>query len=85
MWGVTIGGERRVARAGRDVRPTSAPGSVGLVLDSQGMYALALDQRSAAAELRLDAGDAVVDRRRSRTTTRGQAPSTIPVELRRDR
>ena len=35
-------------------------GVVGLVLDSHGMYALALDQRSAAAELGLAAGDAVV-------------------------
>ena len=37
-----------------------ATGAVGLVLDSQGMYALALDRRSAAAELALGPGDAVV-------------------------
>ena len=35
------------------------PGSLGLVLDSHGMYALVLDQRSAAAELALAQGDAV--------------------------
>jgi len=35
-------------------------GMLGMVLDSHGMYALALDRRSAAEELRLAAGDAVV-------------------------
>jgi S-adenosylmethionine hydrolase len=34
-------------------------GQVGLVVDSYGLLALALDRRSAAAELRLHAGDAV--------------------------
>ncbi len=36
-----------------------AGGAVGLVLDSSGMLALAMDQRSAAEELGLDAGDQV--------------------------
>ena len=35
-------------------------GAVGLVVDSHGMYTLALDQQSAAAELGLAAGDSVV-------------------------
>lgn len=35
------------------------PGAVGLVLDSAGLLALAMDQRSAAAELGLAAGDQV--------------------------
>jgi S-adenosylmethionine hydrolase len=34
-------------------------GSVGLVLDSSGMLAIAMDQRSAAEELNLDTGDQV--------------------------
>jgi hypothetical protein len=37
-----------------------APGEVGLVVDSWGMIAVALDRRSAAAELGLAAGDQVV-------------------------
>ena len=56
---MTIGDERRIARTAAAFADLG-PGSVGLVLDSQGMYALALDQRSAASELHLDAGDAVV-------------------------
>ena len=36
-----------------------AGGAVGLVLDSSGLLALAMDQRSAAAELGLAAGDQV--------------------------
>ena len=55
----SIGDERRAAHVATSFGDLG-PGSVGLVLDSQGMYALALDQRSAAAELRLAAGDAVV-------------------------
>ena len=47
VWGVTIGDERRIARPATTFADLG-PGSIGLVLDSQGMYALALDQRSAA-------------------------------------
>jgi S-adenosylmethionine hydrolase len=36
------------------------PGEVGLVVDSWGMIAVALDRRSAAGELGLGAGDQVV-------------------------
>jgi S-adenosylmethionine hydrolase len=36
-----------------------APGQVGLVVDSYGLVSVALDRRSAAAELRLGPGDAV--------------------------
>jgi S-adenosylmethionine hydrolase len=56
---VTCGDERRGARVVSTFGEL-AVGAVGLVLDSQGMYALALDQRSAAAELALGPGDAVV-------------------------
>ena len=56
---VVCGDERRSARLVRTFGEL-ATGSVGLVLDSQGMYALALDRRSAAEELALGPGDAVV-------------------------
>jgi S-adenosyl-L-methionine hydrolase (adenosine-forming) len=59
VWTLTVGEERRVARTARSYAELGS-GVVGLVLDSHGMYALALDQRSAAEELRLAAGDAVL-------------------------
>ena len=59
VWAVTIGDERRAAKLATSYGELAA-GSVGLVLDSHGMYSLALDQRSAAHELRLATGDAVV-------------------------
>jgi len=55
---VEVGDERRAARVVRTFAELGA-GSLGLVLDSHGMYALALDQRSAAAELAVAQGDAV--------------------------
>lgn len=54
-------------------------GAIGLVLDSNGLLAVAMDQRSAAAELDLDVGDQV-------TLTPGSDESTSvtqPVTLRR--
>jgi S-adenosylmethionine hydrolase len=59
VWTATIREERRVARLARSYAELGA-GSVGLVLDSHGMYSLALDQRSAAQELGLGEGDAVL-------------------------
>ena len=56
---VVCGEQRRGARRVRTFGDL-ATGAIGLVLDSQGMYALALDRRSAAAELALGPGDAVV-------------------------
>jgi S-adenosylmethionine hydrolase len=56
---VVCGEQRRSARLAATFGELPA-GAVGLVLDSQGMYALALDRRSAAAELALGPGDAVV-------------------------
>lgn len=54
-------------------------GAVGLVVDSSGMFAVAMDQRSAAGELGLDAGDQV-----TLTPARGDGESGFqPVELRR--
>ncbi|MGE5210971.1 MAG: S-adenosyl-l-methionine hydroxide adenosyltransferase family protein [Acidobacteriota bacterium] len=52
-------------------------GTVGLVLDSSGLLAVSMDQRSAADELGLDVGDQV-------TLTVGDDPgATQPVSLRR--
>jgi S-adenosylmethionine hydrolase len=52
-------------------------GAVGLVLDSSGLLAVSMDQRSAADELGLDVGDQV-------TLTVGDDPGvTQPVSLRR--
>jgi hypothetical protein len=59
VWAVTIGDERRAARTARSFGELAA-GAVGLVLDSYGLYELALDQRSAAEELGLGVGDGVV-------------------------
>lgn len=52
------GPRRRAARRAASFAELSA-GAVGLVLDSYGMLAVALDQRSAAEELGLAAGDQV--------------------------
>ena len=59
VWTLRIGDERRVART-VGAYAELGTGVVGLVLDSHGMYTVALDQQSAAAELGLAAGDAVV-------------------------
>jgi S-adenosylmethionine hydrolase len=56
---VVCGEQRRSARLASAFGDLPT-GTVGLVLDSQGMYALALDRRSAAAELALGPGDAVL-------------------------
>jgi|HigsolmetaAR201D_1030396.scaffolds.fasta_scaffold21278_2 hypothetical protein len=81
VWAVTIREDRRAARIARSFGELPA-GSVGLVLDSQGLYALALDQRSAAHELGLAAGDAVV---LSAIDDEPPTPgATTPVTLRRN-
>ena len=54
-----------------------AGGAVGLVLDSSGLLALAMDQRSAAEELGLDVGDQVT------LTASDDDGVTQPVTLRR--
>ncbi len=80
---VTIGDERRgdaVTATAHGVRTFAdlGAGALGLVLDSHGMYALVLDQRSAAAELSLAQGDAV------RISVVDDAPGAVvaPVSLR---
>ena len=52
-------------------------GAVGLVLDSSGLLAVSMDQRSAAEELGLDVGDQVT------LTASDDAGITQPVTLRR--
>ena len=52
-------------------------GAVGLVVDSSGLLAIAMDQRSAADELGIDAGDQV-----TLTPSQGEAPSPQPVTIR---
>jgi S-adenosylmethionine hydrolase len=83
VWSVTIGDERRAAKLATTYADLG-PGSVGLVLDSHGMYALSFDQRSAAHELRLAAGDAVL---LAAFADDGAPPTAVtsPVTLRRDR
>src|SRR5262245_49084879 len=74
---VVVGDERRSARLVSTFGELAA-GAVGLVLDSQGMYALALDRRSAADELALGTGDAVL------LITAGdetQTPAATRIEL----
>ena len=64
---------RRAARATSFAQ--LGTGQVGLVLDSYGMLAICLDQRSAAEELDLAAGDQVV----LAAGDDGPAATTTPV------
>ncbi len=85
VWGVVIGEERRAARLATAFGHL-APGSLGLVLDSQGMYALALDRRAAADELHVGAGDAVLIAPLDEGASGADpGPLTTPVRLRGDR
>jgi len=83
---VVVGDNRRAARVVAAFAELRA-GSVGLVLDSQGVFALALDRRSAAEELQLAPGDAVVLAPLDGTATTGAVGSdgtdaaTTPVAL----
>jgi S-adenosyl-L-methionine hydrolase (adenosine-forming) len=75
-----IGGRRRAARRA----PTYAavrPGEVGLVVDSYGLLAVVLDQASAADQLGLAAGDAVLVEAAGDDGGGGSPPPT-PVHLR---
>jgi S-adenosylmethionine hydrolase len=83
VWAVSIGGERRAAKLATSFGELG-PGSVGLVLDSHGMYALAFDQHSAAHELRLATGDVVVLAEFD-DASGVSSPMSSPVVLRRDR
>lgn len=78
---VTIGGERRTAKRA----PTYAgigPGEIGLVVDSYGLIAVVLDQASAAEQLGLGAGDAVLVEPAGDDGGTAAVPPT-PVQLRR--
>lgn len=52
-------------------------GAIGLVVDSSGLLAIAMDQRSAADELRIDEGDQV-----TLTPSTGDLPDQQPVTIR---
>jgi hypothetical protein len=56
---------------------TIGGGAVGLVIDSSGLLAIVMDQRSAADELRIDEGDQV-----TLTPSSGGAPDPQPVSIR---
>lgn len=82
---VRIGETRRAATVASTFG-NLAQGSVGLVLDSHGMYALALDRRSAASELGLASGDSVVLVTLDEQSATNVSPGlTTTVELRTGR
>ena len=60
-----------------------AGGAIGLVLDSSGMLALAMDQRSASEELGLDAGDQVTLTPSDGTNDASPGSTPQPVSIRR--
>jgi len=80
VWTIVAGDDRRSARIVMTFSELGA-GSLGLVRDSHGMLALAMDRRSAAGELGIDVGDAV------RLTTDDSPPTTggTPIRLGRRR
>jgi len=59
-----------------------AGGAVGLVVDSSGMLALAMDQRSASEELALDAGDQVTLSPSVASNDAGPGSTPQPVSIR---
>lgn len=84
IWGVTVGGERRVARITTAFGHLGA-GSLGLILDSQGVYALAFDRRSAAVELDIGVGDAAILSPLDDDGSGPASPVATPVGLRTHR
>jgi len=84
-WGtqvqVTFGDTQRVASRKHTFADVST-GAVGLVVDSCGMLALVLDQRSAAAELGLGPGDQVTLVQLSDGSSDSSAGVTSPVTMR---
>lgn len=84
VWAVTIGDDRRAAKVATSYAELG-PGSIGLVVDSHGLFALSMDQRSAAEELRLAAGDAVLVSTFDDDAGATRPGVATPVTLRRDR
>ena len=77
---LTIGGQRRTAKRAHTYAAVG-PGEIGLVVDSYGLLSVVLDQASAADQLGLGAGDAVlVEAPGDDDRGRGSAPPT-PVRL----
>jgi hypothetical protein len=63
-------------------------GSIGLIVDSSGLLAISMNQRSASDELGLDEGDQVTltpsgGEKAGGETAEGEAPQPAPVEIRR--
>lgn len=81
VFSVTVGDDRRVAHVVESFGALQTD-QLGLVLDSHGMYALAFDRYSAAAELRLGPGDAVVVGP-VEDGTGPTAAASVPVQLSR--
>jgi S-adenosylmethionine hydrolase len=75
----TGGTVRHAVRAGAFAELVG--GAVGLVVDSSGLLSIAMDQRSAADELSIDAGDQVTLRPSTESPTDG-APTSQPVSIR---
>ena len=78
---VNFGESQRVATRQHTFADVST-GAVGLVVDSCGMLALVLDQRSAAAELGLGAGDQVTLVQLTDGASGAAAGVTSPVTMR---
>ena len=78
---VTIGGKRRAAKRAPSYAGIG-PGEVGLVVDSYGLVAIVLDQASAADQLGLGAGDAVLVEAASGDGGETSSVSPTPVQLR---
>lgn len=76
------GGTSRSARRAASFAELAA-GAVGLVVDSAGLLAVAMDQRSAAEELGLVAGDQVTLTPAAAGGDPGPGSTSQPVELRR--
>ena len=78
---MSFGESQRVATRQHTFGDVST-GAVGLVVDSCGMLALVLDQRSAAAELGLGAGDQVTLVQLTEGGSASAAGVTSPVTMR---
>jgi S-adenosylmethionine hydrolase len=84
-WGqqvqVTFGESQRVATR-RHTFGDVGTGAVGLVVDSCGMLALVLDQRSAASDLGIGPGDQITLAQLTEGASAGETGTTSPVTLR---
>jgi S-adenosyl-L-methionine hydrolase (adenosine-forming) len=77
---VVLGDDRRTAHRVHAFGDLAA-GQIGLIVDSQGLLALTFDRRSAARELRLDVGDAVILTPADTDSAVVTAPEATPVAM----